>query len=272
MISSAVTMGQLQQKLDTIGHNLANSNTTGYKRRETSFSDLLVQQINNQFVNHHEVGRDTPYGIRRGSGAAIAQTAVRFEQGSIQNTDRLLDLAFTEKGYFFELSPTEDGDRRFTRDGAFYFAPNPDNEEENFIVNQNGDYLLNVNGERIGLPAVYDDILIRDNGIIEATVNGDENVVVGQINIVQVTKPQLLTMFGENTFVFPNLEDLDLEMADVLNEAAGAEVIQQRALEMSNVDMGREMTEMLLAQRHYQFNTRAISIADEMRGLVNNLR
>ncbi|MDQ0257222.1 flagellar basal-body rod protein FlgG [Evansella vedderi] len=272
MITSAVTMGQLQHKLDTTGHNLANLNTTGYKRRDVSFSDLLFQQVNNQIMAHHEIGRQTPNGIRVGSGAGIAQTALRFEQGSLQTTDRPLDVALTEKGYFFEISPTEEGQRRFTRDGAFYLSPNPEADGTNHLVNQNGDYILSSDGTPINIPSQYEDIKIRENGIIEITALGGESIIVGQLQLVQVDKPQLLTSYGDNTFIFPNLEDLGLEEQDVLQDATGIGVFHQGALEMSNVDMGREMAEMLLAQRNYQFNARAISITDQMMGLVNNIR
>ncbi|MBU9723419.1 flagellar hook-basal body protein [Litchfieldia alkalitelluris] len=275
MITSATTMGQLQNKLDVTSNNLANMNTTGYKRREVTFADLLFQQVNNQTVAAHEVGRTTPNGIRVGSGAAVAQTAMRLEQGAIQNTDRPLDLALTERGFFFEIAPSEDGTRRFTRDGAFYLSPNPDVEGENHLVNQNGDYVLSQAGTPITLPAGYQDITITESGTILVTDQNGNTEQVSQLQIVQVTKPQLMLASGENNFIFPNLEELELGFADVLVEgvgAAGAEVIQQRALEMSNVDMGREMTEMLLAQRNYQFNSQAISITDQMMGLVNNLR
>lgn len=272
MYTSSVTMGQLQKKLDTIGNNLANMNTTGYKRRDTTFADLLFQQVNNQPVARHEIERLTPNGIRRGSGAALAQTALRFDQGSLQPTDRLLDVAITEEGFFFEISPTEDGVRRFTRDGAFYFSPNPDIEGENHLVDSNGVYILSPQGEPISIPANFEDLIIRENGVIEVVMPGGENIAVGQLQLVQITKPQLLTALGENAFAFTNLEELELQLDDVLNEAAGANVVRQRALEMSNVDMGQEISELMLAQRSYQFNARAVSITDQMMGIVNNLR
>lgn len=265
-------MAQLQRKLDTIGNNMANMNTNGYKRRDTTFRDLLFQQVNNQPVARNEIGRQTPNGIRVGSGAATAQTALRFEQGALKVTDRLLDVALTERGYFFELSPTEDGVRRFTRDGAFYFSPNPQVDGENYLVDSNGNHVLSAAGTPISIPANFEDLVIREDGVIEVTLPGGQNETVGQLQLVQVTKPQLLTALGENTFVFPNLDELNLEMDDVLVEAAGANVVQQKALEMSNVDLGHEVTEMLLTQRSYQFNARAISITDQMMGIVNNIR
>ena len=103
MITASVTMGQLQQKLDTISNNIANSNTTGYKRRESTFSDLLVQQVNNGPNARDEIGRLTPYGLRVGSGARVAQTSLVLMQGPLQTTDRELDFALTEKDQFFRI-------------------------------------------------------------------------------------------------------------------------------------------------------------------------
>ncbi|PYZ92520.1 flagellar biosynthesis protein FlgG [Salipaludibacillus keqinensis] len=272
MINSAVTMGQIQHKLDTTGNNLANANTTGYKRRDTSFSDLLFQQVNNQFVTEKEVGRQTPHGIRVGSGASVAQTAVRFQQGSIQETGRDLDVSMTEPGYFFEVSPTDEGERRFTRDGAFYLSPNPNVAEENLLVNSEGEYVLSAAGQPISLPANYDSFQITDTGAIQMTFEDGLEENVGQLQLVNINKPQLLNSIGDNNYVFPDLNELDLELADVLEEGVNAGVIRQSSLEMSNVDTGKEMNDMMEAQRFYQFNSQAISITDQMMGLVTNLR
>ncbi|RKL68027.1 flagellar biosynthesis protein FlgG [Salipaludibacillus neizhouensis] len=272
MINSAVTMGQLQLKLDTTGNNLANVNTTGFKRSDTSFADLLFQQVNNQSAANQEVGRLTPNGIRVGSGAAVAQTAVRFEQGSISQSGREFDVALTEPGYFFELAETPGGDRQFTRDGAFYLSPNPNNNTQNFLVNSQGDYVLSAAGEPIELPSSYDDFQINEEGAITVTLNDGTLVDAGQLQLVNITKPQLLASIGENNYVLPDLDALDTDLADVLEEAAGAQVFMQSALETSNVDSAKEMTDMMEAQRSYQFNSKAISITDQMMGLVTNLR
>ncbi|MBM7095615.1 flagellar hook-basal body protein [Bacillus sp. H-16] len=274
MINSAVTLGQLQHKMDTTGHNLANMNTSGYKRRDVSFSDLLFQQVNNQSSQQYETGRQTPAGIRTGTGGAVAQTAVRFEQGSISQSGRDLDVAITEPGYYFELVPGENGERRFTRDGAFYLSPNPNNQAENFLVDRSGEYIQSQEGQPITIPGSFRDLRVSETGEIQVTLNDGENteVTAGQLQLVSITKPQLLESHGGNYYGLPDLDELNLEIDDVLTESAGTQVFQQGALEMSNVDMAKEMNDMLQTQRGYQFNTRAISITDEMMGLVNNIR
>ncbi len=101
MIAASVTMGQLQRQLDTVSHNIANQNTSGYKSRGVQFSDLLYQQVNNQSKAAMEAGRLTPAGLRRGAGAKVSQTQLNLEQGPLQQTERELDFAITAENHFF---------------------------------------------------------------------------------------------------------------------------------------------------------------------------
>ncbi|HHW35851.1 MAG TPA: flagellar hook-basal body protein [Bacillales bacterium] len=273
MLTASVTMGQLQKKIDTIGHNLANSNTNGYKSRETNFNDLLFQQINSQPNVNQEVGRRTPNGIRQGTGAKLSETNLRMEQGSIKQTDRSLDLALTRPNNFFELLVEENGDfdTRYTRDGAFYLAPY--DEGELALVTGNGDFVLGTNGEPIFVPENFKDIKFTESGEVIVTNDDSTEESLGQLQLVQVLRPQLLQATGENQFALPDLEQLDLLDEEVYQVVEGEEgLVQQRALEMSNVDIATEMTELLTAQRSYQFNAKSITIADQMAGLISNLR
>ncbi|OIJ21765.1 flagellar biosynthesis protein FlgG [Anaerobacillus alkalidiazotrophicus] len=276
MITASVTMGQLQKKLDTISHNVANVNTNGYKRRDVQFQDLLFQQLNNQTVHQQETGRNTSNGLRIGSGARVSQTILRMEQGAIIQTERPLDIAIGEKGIFFEVLPTDENEsRRFTRDGAFYLTPNPDNADELFLVTGDGDYVMSATGNAIAIPANYDSINVTETGTILVTLKGDldTEINLGQLQLFRVTKPQLLESIGDNYFSFPNLDQLGLGFDDVLELVPENEgKLIQGALEGSNVDLGKELSELILAQRAYQFNTRSISMADQMMGLVNNIR
>ena len=266
-INAAVTMGQLQQKLNTIANNLANANTNGFKRRETTFANLLVQQINNQPVAGREVGRQTPDGIRSGSGAAIAATTLRSELGAIKQTDRMLDVALTREGLFFQVD--HHGQVEYTRDGAFYLTPSENPNLLN-IVASDGSFLLGQDGP-IEIPADYRDIVISDDGEITVRLQNDAVVNVGQIQLVQVNRPQLLRAVGNNRFTAPDPQT-GIALADVLEAVEGLPVFSQGSLESANVDISREMTNLLETQRHYQFNARSLSIADDMMGLVNQLR
>src|SRR5690625_991914 len=122
MIQAAVTMNQLQQKLDVIGNNLANSQTTGYKSRQSEFSSLLFQQINNLNHPQNSTLRLTPDGLRVGNGAKLGSVNVNNENGTIQQTDRDLDVALLQKNHYFQVEVTENNETetRYTRDGSFY--------------------------------------------------------------------------------------------------------------------------------------------------------
>lgn len=101
MITSTNTLSQLQKQMDMISHNLANIDTAGYKRREASFTDLLVQEYKNQPNNALEPqNRMTPFNIRQGNGARLGQIQMNLTQGNIKTTDRPLDTAFTQKANF----------------------------------------------------------------------------------------------------------------------------------------------------------------------------
>lgn len=268
-------MGQIQRQIDTIANNIANVNTIGYKRREATFSDLLFQQVNNQLVPSQEVGRLTPNGIRVGSGAKIAQTAIRMNQGSLQQTDRPLDVAITEKDQFFQVQVFENGEIevRYTRDGSFYFSPNPNNPNELFLVTGDGHFVLGQNGP-ITIPADHTEVQINENGLI-SIVDQDGNAYdVDQFEMVRVDRPQMLVQSGENLFTLPeNLVDLGYVPADILNVIDPQEVaVRQGYIEASNVELGKEMSDLIAAQRLYQFNARSVTMADQMMGLVNSIR
>ncbi|MFB4163290.1 flagellar hook-basal body protein [Alteribacillus sp. JSM 102045] len=275
MISSANTMGQLQHQLDGISHNLSNSDRTGYKRRESTFSDLLFQQVNNQPVPQNLAGRLTPDGLRVGTGAAIAQTALRLEQGFIQETERELDFALTEENLFFQVESLANGEAevQYSRDGSFYLSEDPDNPGGWTLVNNQGDYLLNAEGERMEVPAGARDFTLQEDGTLQAFLENGEAVEIGEMELARITKPQLLETAGGNNFRLPDLDELDLEEADVVEFVAGIESqIIQGSLEQSNVDMAKSMTDMMNAQRNYSFNARAISQGDQMMGLINSVR
>lgn len=271
MITASVTMGQLQKRLDSISNNIANINTTGFKRREVQFGELLVQNIQNQQDTRAEVGRLTPNGIRVGTGARVAETNLKLEQGAIQQTGRELDLAITNPKQFFVIAD-QNGDSLFTRDGAFYLSPDPTNPELLNLVTGNGYLVPGYNG-RISIPAGAENITITSNGAISATVDGVVQPI-DQLTMVEVIRPQLLEQVGENLFRLPaNLAELNLEPQAVVDLVDQTDIaVQQGALEASNVDMAQEMTNLLTTQRAYQFNGKSISIADQMMGLINGLR
>ncbi|MDT8860414.1 flagellar hook-basal body protein [Alkalihalobacillus sp. MEB130] len=275
MIAASVTLGQVQKRLDTISNNIANVNTTGYKRRESTFSDLLFQQVNNQSHAQYEAGRLTPDGLRVGTGAKIGQTAIRTEVGSLIQTERELDFALTGKNHFFRIQTMENGApvERLTRDGAFYLTENPTNAAVLSVVTSTGDAVLNQAGNPINIPRNFESISLSDAGQIVVTLQDGTVQNAGALGLTNVLKPQLLDSVGGNLYRFPALQALGLAVGDVREDfAANGQSVSQGFLEGSNVDLGKEMNELIETQRLYQFNARSISMADEMSGLINGLR
>lgn len=274
MIQAAVTMNQLQQKLDLIGHNMANSQTPGYKTRNSEFSSLLTQQINNLNTPENAVNRLTPEGIRVGSGAKLGAINNDFSIGSLQTTNRALDLALRNERHFFQIQTGEPGalETNYTRDGSFYLQPTSAGADAVMLTNGDGEPVLGQNGERIIIASGFEGIEVRDNGQIVVERNG-ELQVVGAIGIVEITRPHLLEAAGGNLFRLPDAGELGYVMDEVVEQVGVTDsLVESGMLEQANVDLATQMSELLMAQRAYQFNSRTISTTDQMMGLINQLR
>jgi flagellar basal-body rod protein FlgG len=272
MITAANTMNQLQQQLDVISHNIANVNTNGYKRRQTNFGELLVQQFNNL---PHEQNRLTPNGVRHGVGAKLAATSLVLKQGTIVNTGRPLDVALTKAGQFLRvLMQNENGTEEigYTRDGAFYLSPSAENENLLMLVTSEGYPVLNSNNEPIFINDNFKEIQISQTGTMTVIAENGDIAQTVDLGVTTILRPQLLESLGENIYGLPdfvNEADVAVNMAGNLREQIG---IQQSALEQSNVDLATEMTDMLMTQRSYQMNAKSISLSDQMMGLINGIR
>jgi flagellar basal-body rod protein FlgG len=277
MITAANTMAQLQQQLDVISNNIANSNTTGFKRRETSFGELLAQQFTN--LPNDKATRLTPNGVRYGVGARLAETNLVLAQGAITKTDRALDVALAKEGQFFRvLVQGENGAQEigYTRSGAFYLTPSAENPNELMLVTSDGHPVLDENNAPILLPEGFKNIAISNNGTITATASDGRVIRRANIGITTILRPQLLQSAGDNIFTLPDLNELNVNEADVAVNMTGNLRNQismtQGALEQSNVELGTELTDMMITERSYQLNARAISLSDQMLGLINGIR
>jgi flagellar basal-body rod protein FlgG len=272
MIQAAVTMNQLQNKLDLIGNNLANSQTTGYKSREADFSSLLTQQINNVTSPQNAEGRLTPDGVRIGSGARLGSTNINLATGSISETGRELDVALLQPNHFFQIEVTENGETetRYTRDGSFYLNPVNDNQDV-MLTDSDGNPVIGEDGP-ILIAEGFDSIVIQPNGQINVQ-RGNVTGNAGNIAITEAVRPRMLEAAGDNNFRLPDLAELGLAAEEILQAPLdNQELVKSGALENSNVDMAKQMSDLLLTQRAYQFNSRTISMGDQMMGLINQLR
>jgi flagellar basal-body rod protein FlgG len=276
MITATNTLNQLQKQMDMVGNNLANADTNGYKRREATFSELLVQQVNNQGNVAEEIGRLTPNGIRQGVGAKVGQAQLILEQGSLKSTGRELDFALSSPNQFFKVL-AQDGEAhsiRYTRDGAFYASPTGNGEM--MIVNGQGFPILDENDNFITVPEDIENFSLQDGGVLNVQLKNGQAATYS-LGVVSIERPQFMEQMGGNLLGLPtNLNQLGVTEAEILTNLEGQQRnnigLQQGYLESSNVDIGKEMTDMLNVQRAYQFQSRSISMADQMMGLINGIR
>ncbi|HWK21998.1 MAG TPA: flagellar hook-basal body protein [Ureibacillus sp.] len=275
MITATNTLGQLQSQIDTISNNIANSNTAGYKAKEGTFSELLYQQFNNDQLD--TTVRNSPVGIRYGVGAYLGQIQTNFAQGSLQSTDRDLDLAFTkEKQYFNILMPDgENGIRTvYSRQGDFYVTPVENGQV--MLVNSDGYAVADSDGNAIYFPDNVSNFSVSNDGILGVNYpDGDK--LTFELGITELKTPQVMEHVSDTYLGLPtNVNELGYNEADILVDIQGAarnEIgMTNKSLEVSNVDLSTEMSNLINAQRNYQFNSRAISIADQMLGLINGIR
>ncbi|MDR1031373.1 MAG: flagellar basal-body rod protein FlgG [Treponema sp.] len=250
-----------QANIDTISNNLANVNTSGYKRMRVDFEDLLYQTVKTAGTPATE---DTvvPVGVQMGHGVKIADTQRMFTQGSPQNTENVTDMAIMGEGFF--RIQTYDGSYAYTRNGAFEIDSN------GRMVTSNGYWLL----PDIVMPEGFlpEKITISKDGrvsVIVPQINENEPTPVGQIELYRFPNPVGLTAVGENLFKVTEAS------GDPIPGRPGYEGMGQiyhKFLEMSNVSVVREMVDLIVAQRAYEFNSKTIQTSDSMLGTATNLK
>ncbi|WP_318507820.1 flagellar hook-basal body protein [Bacillus sp. T3] len=274
MSISAGSLRAYQQKLDTISNNIANVNTTGFKRREQSFSEILASQVNNQPRTDQELGRLTPNGIRVGYGTRTGLTQLDETQGQAIKTDNPLGMMIQGKGYFQISVPSQTPgaarEVRYTRDGNFQVSPNPDIPGMYNIVHPNGGYLLDQAGNPILLNDQYDvqvnssgEILLKNKNGSGVPFNSGERV-----GIVEIQNPQTLRGLGGNQFA---IDPAAGGNAGVRMMGLDEVEVASGYLEGSNVDLTTEMSDLMLTQRGFQLNSRALSYSEQMLGIANGI-
>jgi flagellar basal-body rod protein FlgG len=286
MINSSTALSSLQRRIDIIANNVANVNTNGYKRKEAVFQDILTS-VRQQEASMQLPGRLTPLGFTEGWGSRLARQIVDFSQGSLVGTDNPTDLALEGEALFELAEPVldaagqpvlQDGvpvmETTWTRDGSFMLSPIAGDPNNLVLTTRDGRLVLNAAGQPVTVP-VHHRLVIDPTGQITAYNDRDEAVALGQLRLVRVVRPQLLESVGENRYALPE----GTARGDVLEDLVGADAVTQAGvavhqgfLEQSNVDLTVEMTDLIAIQRAYQLNARALSSADTMMNLANNLR
>ena len=257
---AAGMIGQ-QANIDNISNNLANVNTAGFKKVRADFEDLLYQTIRTAGTPATE---DTvvPVGVQMGHGVKLAATQRMFTQGSLQNTENVYDMAIQGDGFF--RIQMYDGSWAYTRDGSFKV------DENGRLVTSNGYWVL----PDIVMPEGFlpEKITVTQDGrvsVIVPQIDLNEPVDVGQIELYRFPNPVGLTAVGENLFKITNASGQPIPGRPGYE---GMGKIAHKFLEMSNVSVIREMVDLIVAQRAYEFNSRTIQTSDNMLGTATSLK
>ena len=255
--TAASGMGAQQVHMDVIANNLANVNTVGFKKSSTDFQDLIYQNIRYPGALS-TANTELPTGIQIGLGVRPIAVQKLFHQGNFQMTGNELDLAVEGIGFFKVTLPT--GETAYTRDGNFSL------NSEGIIVNSDG-YPLE---PTITIPADATAIAIGTDGTVSVKQPGQSAfATVGNIELTRFTNPAGLLSIGRNAF---QPTDASGDPTDGTPGEDGMGTVTQGYLEMSNIDMVTEMVDMIVAQRAYEINSKAIVTSDEMLRMVNGLK
>jgi flagellar basal-body rod protein FlgG len=254
LYSAAAGMDSQQSNLDVIANNLANVNTTGFKKSKIEFQDLLYE-TQRAAGSDQGSGNQLPTGIQIGHGSQIVATSKIFTTGELSSTGERLDVAIQGDGFFEVQMP--DGTKAYTRDGALK------TDSTGRVVTSDG---LPIQGFQ-PVPPGTTNISIATNG--EVTYTGTSGSSNFRIQLVRFANPSGLEAKGANLY-----QDTAASGSAELGNPGenGYGTLQQGYLELSNVNVVEEMVNMITAQRAYEVNSKAVQASDEMMQMSNNLR
>ena len=257
---SIAATGMLAQQLnvEVISNNIANLNTTAFKRQRAEFQDLLYQNERRVGADSSDSGTIVPVGVQIGTGVKPAAVYRITEQGNLQNTNNPLDLAVQGRGFFQVLMP--DGTTTYTRDGSLQLSPTGE------IVTADG-YVVQPG---ITLPSNTTGITINANGQVIAQIAGQtQPQTVGQLQLANFPNEAGLQALGNNL-----LQETAASGAPVTGNpgTTGFGQIQQGFLETSNVNVVSEITDLITAQRAYEMNSKVIQTSDQMLQTLNQIQ
>lgn len=257
MYTAGTGMQAQQLNIDVIANNLANVNTTGFKRSRPDFQDLLYQTLRLAGTTS-ETGDQVPTGIQLGLGTKAAAVSKIFIEGDMQQTQNELDLAIQGKGFFQVLRP--DGTTGYTRAGAFKL------DNTGRIVTSDGYPMM----PTITIPNDAISISVDQQGQVSVLRPGSVTPsVVGTITLANFLNPAGLVGLGNNLYMQTDASGTSTTASPGTNELG---TVQQGFIEISNVSVVEELTNMILAQRAYEVNSKAIQTADEMLNTANNIK
>ena len=256
LYTAASGMNAQQANIDNVANNLANVNTTGFKKTRVEFEDLVYQQVKTAGSPTSQEA-EAPVGLETGLGTRAVASARNFATGNLRSTNNPLDLAIEGNGFFQVTLPG--GESGYTRAGALHL------NGQGQIVTAEGVTLE----PAITIPANATSVSISKDGIVSVAVPGQgAPQQVGTIELATFQNPAGLSARGGNIFVATTASG---DATTGVPGSDGLGTIQQGFVEDSNVSVVEEMVNMILGQRAYEANSRVIRAADEMLQQVNNL-
>jgi len=254
--TSASGIAAQRSAVDAIASNVANVSTTGFKKNLTQFQDSFYQQASS--IGEFEPSNLSRTGVLTGTGVKVGSTDKVFSQGRLEQTGNQLDVAIDGEGFFRVL--LADGTLAYTRDGSFKA------DESGQLMTSEG-YKLD---PPITIPRGASDITIYPDGTVSVRLQDSGALSnIGRITLSKVDNPSGLLAVGGNLFM-PTAASGNV--TEVYPDSLGAGTLDQGFLEGSNVELADEMTQLVIAQRAFQFNSRALQTADEMLQVATNIR
>lgn len=254
---AATGMKAQEMNVEVISNNVANMRTTGFKKQRADFQDLLYQNLRRMGTETSDAGTIVPTGIQIGSGVKTASTARIMSQGSLEQTDKELDIAIRGEGFFQIELPT--GETAYTRDGSF------ERDATGKLVTVDGYTVL----PGVTIPNTALDVTIAADGTVQAVNAAGANVTLGQIEIARFVNKSGLEAIGDNLFK-ETAASGSPQVGTPGEDGIGN--LQQYFLEMANVDAVTEISDLISAQRAYEMNSQVIQTADEMYSTTTNIR
>jgi flagellar basal-body rod protein FlgG len=248
--TAATGMAAQELSVQVIANNIANLQTTGYKKQTVAFQDLIYQHIRRVGAQSSDQGTILPIGIDLGGGVKTVGTPRMMTQGTLSQTGNDLDLAITGEGFFKVLQP--DGTFQYTRDGTFQM------DNQGRIVTAQGNPVQ----PTITVPNNSSGLTVNAQGQVSVTLRGSTtSSIIGQFALTRFINKAGLQPVGNNQFTDTPSSG---PPQDGLANAEGYGSLTQGSLEQANVDVVSEMSNMIAAQRAYEMNSKVISAADQM--------
>ena len=255
---AATGMAAQQLRVDVISNNIANMSTAAYRPRVAEFSDLMYQQYLTPGTLTSQVGTTVPAGIQIGTGVRPSTVSMEITQGSLRQTNSELDLAIDGAGFFEVTLPS--GESAYTRDGKF------NRSVDGQMVTMDG-YPL---ADGITIPDNAQKITIsRDGEVVADFADGQAGQSIGTLSLTRFVNEKGLEALGDNLF---RATEASGTPSQVVPGTEGAGYIRQGFLEDSGVDVVKEISDLIEAQRGYELNSKVITASDEMLAATTRLR